>query len=321
MRDTFPAGLAVPSSAGCVSWAGGRWDWPQELKPFFSDLLLAIVIIGYMAYLVGEDVYVLTDDAKDWFHQFALATLQCWACGMFRLDPAAFGRGDLDAALAVVLARCLDMGVSPSSNIAQRTLTEMQRALSETFGTAEEPHLRALEARFPAFAEARDARRRLGVHTGRNESWCHLLLGYTDDLVAVLMGCAATVRYTATHSEHFGPRGCNVRMAIAAKRHLGVSIPFIGATALTVGQLAYVSRARRSRSPPRLPASWRWPSGSSSAGSSTTSSASCSCPTTACTASTTGWTPRARAASAQTSLSRLTPGASRRSRAGPGATR
>ena len=65
MRDTFPAGLAVPSSAGCVSWAGGRWDWPQEFKPFFSDLLLAIVIIGYMAYLVGEDVYVLTDDAKD----------------------------------------------------------------------------------------------------------------------------------------------------------------------------------------------------------------------------------------------------------------
>ena len=69
----------------------------------------------------------------------------------------------------------------------------------------------------------------------------------SDDLVAVLMGCAATVRYTATHSEHFGPRGCNVRMAIAAKRHLGVSIPFIGATALTVGQLAYVSREKAQR--------------------------------------------------------------------------
>ena len=36
-------------------------------------------------------------------------------------------------------------------------------------------------------------------------------------------------------------------MAIAAKRHLGVSIPFIGATALTVGQLAYVSREKAQR--------------------------------------------------------------------------
>ncbi len=59
------------------------------------------------------DVYVLTDDAKDWFHQFCLATLQCWACGMFRLDPDALALDDPDAALAIVLARCLEMGVSP----------------------------------------------------------------------------------------------------------------------------------------------------------------------------------------------------------------
>ena len=113
VRDTFPAGLAECAALGASSWAGGRYDWCQELKPFFSDLLLCIVIIGHLAFLCGMDVYVLTDDAKDWFHQFCLATLQCWACGMFRLDPDALALDDPDAALAIVLARCLEMGVSP----------------------------------------------------------------------------------------------------------------------------------------------------------------------------------------------------------------
>ena len=241
VRDNFPAGLAELAPVESVAWAGGRWNWPQELKPFFSDLLLSIVIIGYMAAMVDMDVYLVTDDAKDWFHQFSLAALQCWACGMFRLDPNAFEQGDLDAALSFVMARCLEMGVSPSSNIAQRALAEMLFSLSNRFAATEEPHLRALERRFPAFANARDVRRRLSARTGRDEARCHQLLGYTDDFATVLMGAAATCRYCHAHGQHFGPSGCNVTMAIPAKRSIGVSAPFIGASALTVGQLAYVS--------------------------------------------------------------------------------
>ena len=243
-RDLFCAGLVEPSALGLSSWVGGRWAWPQELKPFFADLLLAIIIIGYLAHQCGMDVYVLTDDAKDWFHQFALATLQYWTCGMLRLDPHGLERGDLDVALDIVLARCLEMGVSPSSNIAQRALTEILHSLSARFAASEEPYLAALEQRFPNFRKARDARRALSRRTGRNEARCHYLLGYTDDVAAVLMGAAAVVRYCVAHGKHLGPDGCNVTMAIAAKRSLGVHAPFIGAVALTVGQLAYVSREK-----------------------------------------------------------------------------
>ena len=243
-RDLFSAGLVEPSALGLSSWVGGRWAWPQELKPFFADLLLAIIIIGYLAHLCGMDVYVLTDDAKDWFHQFALATLQYWTCGMLRLDPRGLEAGDLDVALDIVLARCLEMGVSPSSNIAQRALTEILHSLSARFAASEEPYLVALEQRFPAFGKARDARRALSRRTGRDEARCHYLLGYTDDVAAVLMGAGAVVRYCVAHGKHLGPDGCNVTMAIAAKRSLGVHAPFIGAVALTVGQLAYVSREK-----------------------------------------------------------------------------
>ena len=66
--DTFAAGLANPAPFGSRSWAGGLWTWPPELKPFFSDLLVSIVIIGLLARLVGMEVYVISDDCKDWFH-------------------------------------------------------------------------------------------------------------------------------------------------------------------------------------------------------------------------------------------------------------
>ena len=95
----------------------GLFARPQLHSGCFTNPLLApprYCIIGHAAYLCGSDVYIATDDARDWFHQFALAVLQCWTCGMFRLDPAAFSEGDLDAALSIVLARCLEMGVSPS---------------------------------------------------------------------------------------------------------------------------------------------------------------------------------------------------------------
>ena len=246
-HNTFFAGLADPSPPSTAAWAGGRWDWPQELKPLFSDLLVAIVIVGHLASLCGMEVYVLSDDAKDWFHQFALATLQCWACGMLRLDVDALTRGDLDAAIALVLAKCLEMGVSPSSNVAQRALTEILHSLSERFAAAEEPHLLRLEEQHPAFRLARATRRELSKVTGRDEARCHFLTGYTDDMVAVLMGAEATVRYCVAHGEHLGPRGCNVTMAIPAKRTLGVHVPFIGASALTVGMLAYVAPEKVSR--------------------------------------------------------------------------
>ena len=55
------------------------------------------------------------------------------------------------------------------------------------------------------------------------------------------------MRYCTAHGAHLGPQGCNVSMAIPAKRTLGIHVPFIGATALTVGMLAYVAPEKVSR--------------------------------------------------------------------------
>ena len=155
-RDTLEIGRApAPSSASGAargetkSWAGGRWLWPQELKPFFIDLMLAACILGHGAELCGADLYVAGDDIKDMFHAFPLAALQCWSMGLLRLDPHALTAESLDAALCVVQARCLEMGVAPSSNWAQRFLTEINLGFSKRFARANEPLLLALDEAHP----------------------------------------------------------------------------------------------------------------------------------------------------------------------------
>ena len=180
------------------------------------------------------------DDIKDMFHTFPLAVLQCDAMGLLRLDPLNLTEESIDAALCAVQARCLEMGVAPSSNWAQRFLTECNHGFSKRFARANEPLMRELEQLHPKFAAWREARRELSKRTGRDEAAGHWLTGYTDDCIALVLSAASMVLYLCMHAEHYGPRGLNMRMAIAAKRSLGVAAKFIGGLILTTGALAYV---------------------------------------------------------------------------------
>jgi hypothetical protein len=181
------------------------------------------------------------DDCADMFHTFPLAVLQCWTMGLLRLDPHNLTAESLDAALCAVQARCLEMGVAPSSNWAQRFLTECNLGFSKRFARANEPLLLELEASHPRFAAWRAARRKLSEQTGRDEALGHWVSGYTDDIIALVIGVASMVLFLCMHAEHYGPRGINMRMAIAAKRSLGVSAKFIGGSILTTGALAYIT--------------------------------------------------------------------------------
>ena len=250
-RDLLEVGRAEHCSSGtdaadakgtrtCDSWAGGRWLWPQELKPFFIDLMLAACILGYGAELCNAPLYAGGDDISDMFHTFMLATLQCWSMGLLRLDPHNLTAESTDAALCAVQARCLEMGVAPSSNWAQRFVTECNLGFSKRFARANEKHLLALEAAHPRFAAWRAARRELSKQTGRDEAVGHWLSGYTDDIITLIIGVDSMVLFLCMHAEHYGPRGLNMKMAIAAKRSLGVHAKFIGGSILTTGMLAYV---------------------------------------------------------------------------------
>ena len=95
-----PAGL-VARREGSSSWCGGRYEYPPELKPLFIEVMLTVCILAHMSVLCDEPLFIACDDLKAWFHQFATAVLQRWACNIFTLDPEA-RREEVAAAAAAV---------------------------------------------------------------------------------------------------------------------------------------------------------------------------------------------------------------------------
>ena len=249
MHDSFVAGLVEPSHI--QSWEGGRWSWPAELKTLFLEVMLAVCIACAYAELIGEEVFIITDDESKGFHQFATIVCARWCCGMIRMDPASLSRATLephlDSVLAAVEERCMAMGVSPSSNWAQRALTELCVALERRASAEAEGRMRAKEAEFPAFGRMREERRRMSRVTGRNEArhvWCG---SYTDDLCMIVVAAFNVVPLLRVYYALFGPSGVNIEMAPPTKRSIGVDAHFIGGHILAPGMLAYVTDEKAHR--------------------------------------------------------------------------
>ena len=165
-------GGAGPAQSG---WLTEAWAWPQELKPFFIDVLLATCVLGYGAELCGVPLLSLQDDVADMFFAFPLMVAQCLDMNLFRLDPSDLNDGAIDAALCVVQARCMEMGVAPSSNWAQRLATQANHGFMKRFNAANEPLMRKLEELHPKFAVWREGRREVARRTGRDEAACAFL--------------------------------------------------------------------------------------------------------------------------------------------------
>ena len=224
-----------------LGWLQEQWAYPQELKPFFIDAMLAACVLGYGAELCGLPLIAIEDDIADMFFTFPLMVLQCRYMNLLRLDPRNLSAESLHASLMVVQARCMEMGVSPSSNWAQRFATQCNAGFSRRFHEANERLMVALEEGCEAFAAWRGGRREVGRLTGRPEAVGAFNTTYTDDALGLVIGIPSAILYLEMHVEHYGPRGLNMQMAIAAKRHLGVGLPFIGGNLLTTGALAYVA--------------------------------------------------------------------------------
>ena len=224
-----------------LGWLQEQWAYPQELKPFFIDVMLAVCVLGYGAELCGLPLIAIEDDIADMFFTFPLMALQCRDMNLLRLDPRHLSDESLDAALMVVQAKCMEMGVSPSSNWAQRFATQCNAGFIKRFHKANEVLMCALEESCELFGAWRSGRREVGRATGRPEDGGAYNTTYTDDALGLVIGIASAILYLEMHVEHYGPRGLNMQMAIAAKRHLGVGLPFIGGNLMTTGALAYVA--------------------------------------------------------------------------------
>ena len=221
--------------------------FPHESKPTVGMFKGDLVVLRHAAQVLAEPLLSFTDDAKDFFNQLRLAPEELHKLGIAFLEEA----GDFTDAegkeahahrrLIFVSERVLGFGCHPASNIAQRFAEAVLFLLREDFDLEEARFLcEGCDPR-PSFAHWRQAR--LGVHPrhqfyfdasgrrrllpGSDQLRLYTAFIYTDDPVFAVVGIPRALRLLRCWRRLTDWLG--LMMAIAAKRHLGTWIPWLGA--------------------------------------------------------------------------------------------
>ena len=203
--------------------------WPPEVKPRVDDLLHDITVLKHAAFCLGEDVYVFTSDAKDYFNQLRLAP---WCLPHVGLIWTTLDASHSD--YSCVAEYVLGFGYSNASNIAQRFAYGILDIFRRRFDREDAKHLAEDRVRAPRYFAARDAVSRA---TGRDESRLAVALMYTDDPIFVVVGARRAKRVIAAWREVTS--AINLTLAVAAKHQGGANAEWLGLLQLAhLGALA-----------------------------------------------------------------------------------
>ena len=234
-----PGPEALPGSG-----QSGAPPLPPELKAYFHHLMIAIVILAAAGDTLGMEVIVFGDDFAKFFHNFALATREWWACGQLHLDPEELDAAAWEAGLVHIMERCVSMGTTPSSNYAQRAMNELIRDVLRRLDERLLPQVEQLARDNPAFKAFYDKRLRVAEASGECEVRLWWIGGYTDDPAGACLEIFAPA-VLVTWDEAANASGF-VR-GEAYKRSLGVQLKWVGANVFTPGLLAYVGAEKRAK--------------------------------------------------------------------------
>ena len=222
---THSAAVAAHSSA--KPYKATRW--PKEVKPRVEDFLHDLCVLKHAAAQLGEEVFVFTSDAKDFFNQLKLAP---WCLPHVGLLWTALH--DEHANFTCVAEYSLGFGFSCASNIAQRFSNGILDIFRRHFDLADAADIAGDRAAAPEYFAARDSLSRL---TGRNEGRLMAVHMYTDDPVFIVVGALRAKRLLSVWRSVTAKM--NLTMAIAAKHKGGVAAEWLGLLQLAqLGALA-----------------------------------------------------------------------------------
>ena len=235
---------------------GSSHPWPDELKPRLADVMHDTAILKYIADKTGEPIFAFSDDMSSYFHQYSIHAAEYWkACVLYdRLD-------DSHAEYSYCVEYSLAMGLFMSSGVAQRgshAIMHMFRTImdeleDEHWGLPTELELRtaaphcfegAPEA-MAVYAEANVRPEAVATTCDRTilqwmqyrqtqlptSQWrqhrCYTCHCFTDDPLVVVVGVQRMVR--ALLAWRVVTKNCGWLMSIDEKRHIGVSLRYLGA--------------------------------------------------------------------------------------------
>ena len=250
--------------------------WPKETKPRLRQLLRDLAILKRAAQFLGEPVYIIGDDFKDYFNQLAMAESELHKLGIVFLREGDEHDGLLDGVtgspfvpvvdsgqLVFISERRLGFGTHGASNIAQRFSDALLYLFREDMDAADAPFFDAPSPQMQAWLDAREQAAGAAAaasyesfgnfdmddepsdarHMHRLEQRrLYSAYVYSDDPVFLVVGVERTLR--ALRAWRRLTTSAGLIMAIPEKRSLGTHAPWLGVLILAGLGIVVVPKAK-----------------------------------------------------------------------------
>ena len=193
----------------------------REVKPRFSDLAHNASILLHIADAMQEPVFTIAFDFSKYFHQLQFRADELWRMGS--LLPMATDEGTAAELLSIHTEMVMAMGLTPSSEIAQRLGNALMHVFSQKLLAAEREQgweQSPIEKRWRA------RRAHLPPDTLGPAARLHDALQYTDDPVWTIVGVKRTVLAIKVWHEIIHLSG--LMPAKASKWQIGAGVHWLG---------------------------------------------------------------------------------------------
>ena len=192
-----------------------------EHKPLFGDVAHNAAVLKHAADSIGEPLFFIAFDFAKFFHQLFYAAHELWKMGS--MMPPRAAAGGADAELLAFVEHVMAMGMTPSSEIAQRFANALMQAFCRRLDEAE------AKANF-IISEAEAAWRstRSGLAHDQYGTQARLFDAnmYTDDPAMCVVGVRRTVLAIRVWHEMVG--GAGLMAAKVSKWQIGAGGVWLG---------------------------------------------------------------------------------------------
>ena len=230
--------VSVNMATGCgrkqLAAAAALWGvrptptWDPELKPAFEDVCSNGCVLQLLANLMGTVVFTLAFDFKYFFHQLFFHPSCWWQLGAVMPEQAEVDgvKGGASQDMRCFTEHVMTMGLSPSSQIAQRLANALMLVFYQKLDAAIEAAELSVE---PEAALLLDARAALPHDAFGTQARMFSAVQFTDDPAIQVVGVERMVLAIRVWHEMLGPDGCNFMYAKMAKWQLSVGVVWCGA--------------------------------------------------------------------------------------------
>ena len=239
LHDTRPemlhwlSGRHLPPTPEMIAELEQPWrrktKWERQQMPTLSMVMRDLTVLKRAAQLMGEPVYLLGDDVKDYFNHLPNAAEELWKHNIAwiahpnDLEVSSDIRKGADELLFVSENR-MGFGVHPNSGIAQELSEAINHILRARLDAIEDPLLEA-DPR-PSAQAWLDQRRRLEERVGGHQRRLYSVHMFCDDNIIAVVGVQRTLRLLKEWRKLTTEAG--LIMAIPEKRSLGTWCVWLG---------------------------------------------------------------------------------------------